>query len=694
MAPSPTSRPRRPPWLAVGVGVLGAALLSLPWRWLATAENAALDLRFQARGVARSEPAAIVVGVADSSFSVAPRAPAEAARTPALAAMAGPWPWDRHVFADVVRRLRAAGARAIVFDIVFAAETAGDAEFARALAEPGAPVVLATLWQENHSAVGEGTATLVEPRAPLLAANGGLAGYANVWPDDDGVLRQLTTIRRPSEFLDSRPVPGETPLPSLAQAVAQALRSRPRPATAGYIDFRGPPGTIPALPIEDIFLPDRWNGPWLQAGRLFRDRVVWVGPLSEIRFKDYYATPLGRMTGVEIQAQALDTLLTGGPLRAFPPAAALACVWLLAAAGLLVTVLPRRIAVQLTLLSGGALLWTGLAFGLFFAYGTLLPFVAPLGAGLIAGGAGVATRFVAEQRERRRLRGVLARYVSEEVAQIIADQPDEFSQSLRGRRRAVTVLFADLRGFTTWVETAEPEALVAQLNEYFRAVVDCVLAQGGTLQKFIGDAVLAVWGDTRTAGPAVDAARAIDAALAMQAAVDRLNAAWAGRTDRAPMRIGIGLHHGVAMVGNVGHPQRMEFTVLGDVVNTASRLESANRQLGTGILASDTMRDLTTGSHRCVPLGRVLLKGKREPVGLFTPVGPRTAPAPDWFAETETAAAALATGDFPSAAAAYAHLASRPGPLTEGFQQLAAFARAHITAPPLDWQGIRRLDEK
>jgi len=306
----------------------------------------------------------------------------------------------------------------------------------------------------------------------------------------------------------------------------------------------------------------------------------------------------------------------------------------------------------------------------------------------------VGARFVTEQRERRRLRGMLGRYVSEEVAQLIADRPDEFSQALQGERRAVTVLFADLRGFTTWVEAAEPGELVAQLNEYFKAVVDCVLAQGGTLQKFIGDAVLAVWGDTRTAGPVTDAARAVDAALAMHAAAVRLNAAWAGRTDRQPLRIGIGLHHGLAMVGNLGHPQRMEFTVLGDAVNVAARLESANRQLGTDILVSETIRDLLAGSHQFTPLGRTMLKGKREAVGLFAPFGSHPAPAPRWLDRAESAAADWAAGNFAAAAADYATLAAESTPLTEFFRLRGELARRFAAAPPAGWNGELHLDDK
>jgi adenylate cyclase len=693
LRPSAITRHQRLAWLALAIALLGAATLSLQWEWLDTAEQITLDLRYQVRGAARTEANSVIVGVADSSFTIAERAPVEAAREPALAAMAAPWPWDRQIFVQLVRRLRASGARLIVFDIVLAAETAGDADMARVLAEPGAPVVLASWWQEGHTAMGEGTVTLVEPREVFLAANGGRTGYANVWPDDDGVLRRLNTLLQPGELLGGDLPEGGSRLPSLA--FAGALTAQPQaPERSGYIDFRGPAGTIPTLPIEDIFLPDRWNGPWLQSGRLFRDCIVWVGPLSEIRFKDYHVTPFGRMPGVEAQAQALETLLGNGPLQPLGRAAGLACVWVLALSGALTTFVSRQISRQLAVVASGVLGWGGLSLGLFSTTGLVLPVIAPLAAWLVAAGGGVGVRFIAEQRERRRIRGVLARYVSEEVAQVIADQPEAFSQALRGERRAVTVLFADLRGFTGWVETAQPEALVAQLNEYFKAVVDCVLAQGGTLQKFIGDAVLAVWGDTRTAGPATDTGRAVDAALAMQAAVARLNQAGIGREDRAPMHIGIGLHHGFAMVGNVGHPQRMEFTVLGDVVNVASRLESANRQLGTGILVSATVRDLLAPTHRFLPLGPTLLKGKREAVGLFTPLGLLTAPAPAWLPRAEAAQAQWFAGNFAAAADSCAELAAIAGPYADFFCERAAVARSYAQHPPAGWTGTYRLDTK
>ncbi len=695
MASSSPARHHSLLWLAATIATLGAAALSPPWRWLRSAEDHAVDLRFQVRGAATTEPASVIVGVADSSLSLAERS-APGALVGPLTLLTPAWPWHRSVFADVVRRLRAHGARVIVFDLVFASANAGDTEFARALAEPGAPVVLASFVDVERSALGEATVTHREPRDLLRVAAGDRIGYATIFPDDDGVVRACTTRLQTAEFLGLPPVAGVTPLASLPFAAWTALAPAGRHLPpGGDIDFRGPAGTIPTLPIEDLFLPDRWKNSLPQSGELFHDRIVWVGPLAENPFKDVHATPFGRMAGVEVQAQTLEMLLGRGPLRRFSRAGTLACVWALAAAGVLVAWTARRVSRQLATVVLGAAAWTALAFALFSLAGLVLPLVAPLGAWLIAGAGGAGGRFILEQRERHRIRGVLGRYVSEEVARIIADQPADFTQALRGRRRPVTVLFADLRGFTTWVETAEPEACVAQLNEYFGAVVDCVLAQGGTLQKFIGDAVLAVWGDTRSAGPAGDTVRAVNAALAMEAAVARLNAQWASRPDRTPMAIGVGLHHGVAMVGNVGHAQRMEFTVLGDVVNVAARLESANRQLGTTILVSETIRDLLGSAHRCAALGRFGLKGRREAVGLFVPLPPSESEVESgWLAANEAALAAWNAGEFSAAASAYAILAPQPTPLAEFFQHQAERAQSLAANPPADWCGEFRFDSK
>ncbi|WP_221029368.1 CHASE2 domain-containing protein [Actomonas aquatica] len=656
---SPRSRSFTPRRLALGVGLLILASVWLgTWSWIEALEGIAIDQRFSLRQKLLPEPAPppVVVGLSDSSFTLAERAPESVAEDPILGEMAGNWPWNRRVYAAVVRRLRAAGARLIVFDIVFAGPNPGDADFAEALAEPGAPVVLASLWQVDHSLAGEGTAVLLEPSLPLLDA-GAFNGFANVWPDPDGVLRHSESTLDAAALLGLPSDPAGI-APSLALAAARALDPSTPAMPHGRIDFRHPAADVPVVPIEDLFLPDRWNSAWLDHDNRFRDRVVWIGPLSEVRFKDVHLTPLGRMPGVQAQAAAFATFLDRRHPVEPPRWTTVALVSSLALIALLVTLRPRRASLQVTWAIAGLLLWVLLCFVAFAATNLVLPCVAPAGAWTGGAALGIGAQLVSEQRERRRLRRMLGRYVSEEIASLIADQPDAFSASLRGERRDVTVLFADLRGFTAWVEDAEPAAFVAQLNAYFAAIVDCVLTHGGTLQKYIGDAVLAVWGDTRSEGPVEDSARAVAAALAMQAALARLNAEWATIPDHPRLRMAIGLHHGAVMLGNVGHPRRMEFTVMGDAVNTASRLETANRPLDTDVLVSPRIVELLADRHRFLPVGPARLKGKRAALELFIPIGPLAAPSPPWWPAALRAHQAWQEGRTAEAGVAWAEAAT------------------------------------
>ncbi len=658
-------------------------------------ENLTIDWRHRLRSAPASEVAPVIVGIGDPSFEQAELTATLAARAPELAQMNPSWPWDRRVFATVVRKLRAAGARAIVIDLVFATQTEGDADFVAALAEPGAPVVLAAQFHEQHSEEGEGTATLLEPRPEFLAGPRVTLGFANMKKDRDGVVRETWLEESLGGMLAGwiAPAVGEPTVPSLAAAAAEALGGRGE-SIHGHIDFRWPADRFAQVPIENLFLSDRWDGALIEHGRLFRDRVVFVGPWSEIRFKDYHATPFGMMAGVELQAHIVASLLGDGLLRRAPDWVTVLAVAALATVAALLGAKVRRAAWQVAglALAGGA--WLVVAAVAFARGGLILPVVAPLGALVACGAAALIMRYAGEQRERRRVRRLLASYVSEQVASVIVRQPEAFEAALRGDRRPVTVLFADIRNFTSLAEHAAPGAFIAQLNEYLRPVVDCVLVTEGTLQKFIGDAVLAVWGDTHTTGEAGDAIRAVSAALAIEQAVIRLNADWAGRADRPPLGIGVGLHQGPAMVGNIGHPRRMEFAVLGDTVNLASRLEGANRFFGTTILVGDTVRALAAAAYHFAPVARVIVKGRSQAVAVFTPIGPRREPAPAWLAPYETAVVALEAGQFAEAAAGFAALPADEARFGTLFAQQMDFARELAAAPPLDWDGTRRFDKK
>ena len=197
------------------------------------------------------------------------------------------------------------------------------------------------------------------------------------------------------------------------------------------------------------------------------------------------------------------------------------------------------------------------------------------------------------------------------------DNSTSYKESLGGVIRPVTVLFSDIRGFTAVSTRLDPELLVRQLNEYLSAMVECVFRFEGTLDKFIGDAVMAVWGNIRTHGAPTDAANAVKAAVAMREQLQRLNREWS-RRGAPELKIGVGVHHGPVVVGNVGSSQRMEFTVIGEAVNVTWKLQEYTKKIACPFIMSSAVRDLLGDQLKTHPLGRASLPGVQRPVDIFT----------------------------------------------------------------------------
>jgi adenylate cyclase len=260
-------------------------------------------------------------------------------------------------------------------------------------------------------------------------------------------------------------------------------------------------------------------------------------------------------------------------------------------------------------------LYTSAALAAWIKFSLWLPLVAPM-----LGFVGlqfhiIARRVVEEQRAREQVKQMFGTYLSPELLKRMMKEGQSVA-TVSSERRPVTILFSDLRDFTSLTESLEDRALIAQLNEYLAAMVECIHREGGTLHKFIGDAVMAVWGDLASEGSAADARKAARAALAMQAALDELNRAWAARGMPA-LRMGVGLNHGVVLIGNIGSPRRMEFTAIGDAVNLASRLESLNKELKTSVLVGESLVTFLGEVFTLRPCGSVPVKGKALPVQVY-----------------------------------------------------------------------------
>jgi adenylate cyclase len=273
--------------------------------------------------------------------------------------------------------------------------------------------------------------------------------------------------------------------------------------------------------------------------------------------------------------------------------------------------MPARLSLGLAGALGllGVVLASGL---LAFDRGVWVPLIPATLGWVLAAGGGFAYQYLVEGREKRQVRGLFSRYLSRDVYEQVLANPS--LAELGGKRRTMSVLFSDMRGFTTLSESGEPEALVAQLNEYFSRMVDVVFEHRGTLDKFVGDMVMALYG-----APLDDedhAEHAVATAVAMVRALEELNRDWAA-AGRPTLGIGIGINSGEMIAGTIGSRQVRSYTVIGDAVNLGARLESLNKDYGTSIIISDATRRQLRTAYPLRPLGSVVVKGKSVAVDIF-----------------------------------------------------------------------------
>jgi adenylate cyclase len=345
--------------------------------------------------------------------------------------------------------------------------------------------------------------------------------------------------------------------------------------------------------------------------KVFSGKIVFVGATAQALF-DVFQTPFerGRMPGIQVHANTADNVLSGRFMRPAGDAIRTAVTAMAAfAAAILFAALPLRWAVL-----GAAVLVLGFSLTSLrlFSSGVWIAVAQPAVAVVLAAFGGVGYQYFVEGREKRKVKGLFGRYVSKDVFQQLLTDPS--LAELGGKRREMTVLFSDIRGFTAHSEKGEAEAIVATLNEYFSRMVEIVFKHHGTLDKFVGDMVMALFG--APLNDASHADHAVDAAVEMVAELKALNAKWTA-DGKPPLDIGIGINTGEMIAGNIGSRAIMSYTVIGDAVNLGSRLESLNKDYGTRIIISDATRARLTGSHSIRPLGDVVVKGKTKPVAIF-----------------------------------------------------------------------------
>ena len=353
-----------------------------------------------------------------------------------------------------------------------------------------------------------------------------------------------------------------------------------------------------------------------------RTKIVIIGASAQI-IHDVVNTPLGPdRRGPKLHLEAMAAAMGHQFLRMTPLRVDFVLV---AAAGLfawLLIAFVRRPLTALLLLTGIAAAYLATARIAYDQAGLLLITVPVLAAFLLSGLFSLGYEYALERIEKMRTRRTLERYVSKNLVKEILDNPDSFYSSLRGVRIPATILFSDIVGFTSLTENADPEALVKQLNEYLSRMTAAVFAHGGTLDKFIGDAVMAVWGNVSSRGPAEDTKMAARAALTMRRELRALNERWFAE-GIAPFAIGIGINQGDVLGGNIGSQEKADPTVIGDAVNLASRLEALTRIYGADILLGPAATEFVRDDYHLRSVARVQVKGKTEPVEIAALIGAR-----------------------------------------------------------------------
>ncbi|MGA2536478.1 MAG: adenylate/guanylate cyclase domain-containing protein [Terracidiphilus sp.] len=553
----------------------------------------------------------------------------------------GRWPWTRRVWTEVIRYVDKGNPRAIAVDAIFsgAESEAVDTEFAQVLASQhnvilGFTFVPTEIEQPSddakrgaltrYKADNTGPATFIDkakfqpnpPETVLATAAAGL-GALNALPDPDGTIRRVALQYR---FDDHT-------FDSLATRTVQQARSQslawPDIANADSAGHRVPVDgdgrmlllwhggsfVYPRLPIWQVICsiyPDQCPPEVIHfPPEYFRDKIVLIGASATASY-DAHPTPFATAApGFLAHATAIDNLVHGEAIRESPTWLLNLLTILLAALGGATLYFLRTLLRATILLAISLTIYVVLCFFIYSHWHFAEPIVAPGLAMVLSFGATTAARFITTGRQLRQTRGMLDRYMSPQLVEHVMSTVDDLG--LSGDKRELTILVSDVRNFTTMTESTEPKQLIALLDDYFAAMVEIIFRHNGIVDKFIGDGILAYWGAFT---PEINhAAEAAQAALEMLVRVEELNKQWASEGKPA-IAIGIGVNTGSVIFGNIGRGKKIEFTVIGDAVNLAARLEGLNKDQNTSIIVSESTQQRISAQAITRPLGGVKVKGR------------------------------------------------------------------------------------
>jgi adenylate cyclase len=544
-------------------------------------ELQSVDARFSVRGTQERPDEIVVVQVDDRTFSE----------------LGVQWPFPRSLHGRVIDQLRRAGAKTVAFDVQFTEPTvpAQDNALIEAIERKGG-VVLSTTEVDSRGQ------SRIFGGEEVVRAIGARAADTVVEPDPGGTIRKL-----------NYEVDGLVGFAVATAEAATGMSIEPGDLEGdgrAWIDFRGPPGTFRQVSYSRVLrgkVPDS----------VFRGKTVVVGA-SAPSLQDVHPTATTGdelMSGPELQANATWTAIHGFPLRSSGLLLTLMLIALMAAAPAAATV---RLKPMPALLAAAAL---GIAYAgltqLAFDTGTVLPVVYPLLVLTLSALGALAVNYVMTSFERQRVQDTFARFVPQAVVADVLERVDDGDLRFGGLRRECTVLFSDLRGFTSFSEEMDPDRVIEVLNRYLEEMSDAIMDHGGTLVSYMGDGIMAVFGAPLVQEDHAD--RALAAAGEMlKVRLPRFNE-WMAGQGLQEFAMGIGLNSGTVMSGQVGSKRRTEYTAIGDTTNTAARLEGMTKGSGHQLFVADSTRQARQNDSDGLELvGEREVRGRTHTITVWT----------------------------------------------------------------------------
>lgn len=643
----------------------------------------------------------VVLGVDDASLELKSAFPEDVEQSRTLQLIKQGWPWSREVYVDAATKLLDAGARCVMLDFMFTGPSGehpeGDAKMRKLLDERPGKIVLAANFTEQTGLNGI-TEMLQKPWEGFVPDTNpppSNVGFINYVPDFDNVVRAARFQR--SILHDDRADLAH--LDQLPSAPTAALRLSglgdvvPNDDAPHPIRFTSP-DAYPAYSVHEIFVPDMWQDNF-KGGAVFKDKIVLIGPAAP-HMQDYHVVPVGRILGVQVHAQVIAAALNHSYVSYLPVSIDLYLLIIAALAAWWLAAYWRRPLSMMFLLVALTLAGIGGCWVVFDRWSVVVNGVGALLCFDLTGVLCLSYDFMLERRQRKQLRDYLTRYFSPDVVALMLREPEQFRALQQGAHRTITVLFSDLRGFTTMSEKLTPQQVVKQLNQYFNRMVEVIHGHSGGIDKFIGDAIMAVWGwvgsENTEESIQKNAVQAVTTILRMREGMAQLNEQWRAE-GTVELAFGVGIHSGEALVGDLGSERQSGFTVMGDTVNTSSRLESVTKEYGVDNVISETVWHRVKELFVCRSTDLVRVKGKTVPTPIFTVMSESTTAAPTGLSSFEEGVRLYRAGDFAGAKASFdaAAAAGLDDYLTQMYLKRC---QALIAEPPATWDGVFVMTKK